>query len=106
MTRHLISQSQNRYSHEDSLKGKISKEREWWNVLHYDLWVIFNPQDSTIKGHNIISYQILSYYNKMQLDLMEPLFIDSILQDGKKNDWKRDGNSFFVTPDGSIGSCL
>ncbi len=93
----LISPSQNKYTHEDSLKGKVSKEREWWNVLHYDLWVTFNPKDSTIKGYNIISYQILSSYNKMQLDLMEPLVIDSVIQENKKLNWKRDGTAFFIT---------
>ncbi len=93
----LVSNSQNKYMHEDSLKGKVSKEREWWNVLHYDLWVTFNPKDSTIIGYNVISYQILSSYNKMQLDLMEPLVIDSIIQENKKLNWKLDGAAFFIT---------
>lgn len=88
--------SQRRYSRADSLKGTISKEREWWNVLHYDLWVAFNLSDSTIKGYNIISYKVLAPYNKMQLDLMAPLIIDSVLQEGKNLIWKRDGNAFFI----------
>lgn len=92
----LSAQTPKHYTHEDSLKGTISKEREWWNVTHYDLWVSFNPKDSSIKGYNIISYQILSSNNKMQLDLSEVLTIDSVIQDGKINKYKRDINTFYV----------
>ncbi len=85
------------YTHADTLKGTISKERVWWNVQHYDLHVSFSYPDSSISGFNKITYKILESYSVMQIDLMEPMVIDSILQDSKNCFWKRDGNAFFVT---------
>lgn len=86
-----------KYTHADTLKGTISKERSWWDVGHYDLHVSFNDVDSSIAGYNTILYKVLQPYSVMQIDLMQPMQIDSILQDGKNCFWKRDGNAFFVT---------
>jgi aminopeptidase N len=87
----------NRYSHADSLKGNYSRERAWWDVLHYDLHVRFNIPDSSISGLNIIHYKVLEPYQLLQLDLMTPMIIDSIVQDSKKLHWRSDGNAHFVT---------
>ncbi len=84
------------YTHADTLKGTYGKTRSWWDVLHYDLHVAFNINDSTIAGHNTITYKILEQANELQLDLMVPLAMDSIIQDGKKCSFRRDGNAFFV----------
>jgi aminopeptidase N len=85
------------YVHSDSLKGNIGTARSWWDVTHYELHVDFNLADSSIKGYNVISYKVLKKSALMQLDLMTPMQIDSIKQDGNKCTWKRDGNAWFVT---------
>src|SRR5688572_15536041 len=85
------------YSHADSLKGGISKERAWWDVQHYELRVKFNLPDSTLSGSNRITYKVLTSHPLMQIDLMQPMIIDSVIQDSKQCIWKRDGNAFFVT---------
>ncbi len=85
------------YTHADSLKGSIGPARTWWDVTHYELHVDFNPADSSIKGYNVISYKVLKNSNLMQLDLMTPMQIDSIKQDGMNCAWKRDGNAWFIT---------
>src|SRR5258708_16290050 len=79
----LLSQ-QKTYTHADTLRGSITPERAWWDLLHYDLHVAFNYQDSTIIGHNIILYKVKKEQQRMQIDLMEPLQIDSILQNKSK----------------------
>ncbi len=84
------------YTHADTLKGTYSKERSWWDLLHYNLHVTFNTEDSSIAGYNTIRYKILKSQKVMQIDLMQPMQIDSIFQDWKKCDWRRDGNAFFV----------
>lgn len=86
-----------KYTHADTLKGTISKARSWWDVLHYDLHTRFNIPDSSISGWNIISYKVLEPYSIMQLDLMEPMVLDSVLEEGKKCSWKKDGNAFFIS---------
>ncbi len=88
--------SQN-FTHTDSLRGTITKERMWWNVLHYDLHVAFNFKDSSISGYNKIFYQIEQPNKIMQIDLQVPLILDSVIQDGKHCSMKRDGNAFFIS---------
>lgn len=88
------------YTHADTLKGTVSRERSWWNVLHYDLHVRFNIADSSISGHNVITYKVLEPYAVMQLDLMQPMLLDSVTEDGKKCTWRQDGNAYFVSLEG------
>ncbi len=89
--------AQNTFTHQDTLRGSITKERAWWDVKHYHLDIKVNPKEQTIKGSNTIRYQVLQEYNIMQIDLQEPLQISKIVQDGTSLTFKRDGNVFFVT---------
>jgi aminopeptidase N len=85
------------YTHADSLKGCITKERAWWDVLHYDLHVSFHPEDSSIAGYNKLLYRVLESYHVLQADLIEPMMIDSVVQDGRARKWMRNGNAFFIS---------
>jgi len=96
----LFSQSKIKDTRADSLKGTITKEREWWDVQHYDLHVKFNPKDSSISGHNKIIFRTLisaAAGTEMQIDLQKPLQIDSAMLEGKKCNFRRDGNAFFIS---------
>lgn len=84
------------YSHADSLKGTYGKSRSWWDLNHYALDVTFSPSDSSISGCNTISYEVIAVANQLQLDLMQPMQLDSVIQDGKACALQRDGNAFFV----------
>ena len=100
---------QKTYTHADTLRGSITPERGWWDILHYDLHVTFNYTDSSIHGFNIIRYQVIKEKYLMQIDLMEPLQIDSIVQYNSALKFQRDGNAFFVQltspqPEGYINS--
>lgn len=86
------------YTHADTLKGTITRERAWWDVLHYDLHATFHVQDSAISGYNDIYYQVIEpYFSIMQLDLIQPMVIDSVIADKKKCKWRQDGNAYFIT---------
>jgi len=82
--------------HADSLRGSITPERAWWDVAFYDLSVRINPADSTIRGVNHISYRVLQPATEMQVDLQTPLMVDSFVQQGRRLEYRRDGNAFFV----------
>lgn len=84
------------YTHADSLKGSVGKARAWWDVLHYDLHTSFNATDSSISGYNRITYKVLQTHTRMQLDLMEPMHLDSVLAGKKKCSFTKDGNAYFV----------
>jgi aminopeptidase N len=69
------------FSRADTLRGSITPERAWWNVLHYDLAVRPDYNSKTITGKNAITYSVAKA-NKgtgMQIDLQKPLIIDSIV---------------------------
>jgi len=58
--------------------------------------VRLDPADSTIRGWNGITYRVTGPSRAMQIDLQTPLDIDSVVQDGRRLSYRRDGNAFFV----------
>jgi aminopeptidase N len=85
------------FTHADTLRGSNTPQRAWWDAQFYDLHVSVNPPDSSISGHNAITYRVLRPSSEMQIDLQQPLGIDSVVQQSAKLDFRRDGNAFFVT---------
>jgi aminopeptidase N len=74
------------YTKADSLRGTLTKERTWWDVQRYEL--SFKPDftSKTIAGDNVIAYKVVKANAgdiKMQIDLQEPLIIDSVLYNDK-----------------------
>jgi aminopeptidase N len=66
------------YTHADTLRGSNGPGRDWWDVTKYDLHVKFNIEDSTISGFSVIQFKVLKKGNLMQIDLQEPMVLDSI----------------------------
>ncbi len=82
---------------QEMLRGSITPEREWWDVLHYDLWVQFMPETRSIKGSNTITFKTLKPGSKMQIDLQTPLNIIKIVHGSEELKFEREGNVFWVT---------
>jgi len=82
----------------DTLRGSITPQRAWWEVVFYDLHVTIQPQDSSITGYNNITYRATKPVRQMQIDLQKPLQIDKITQDEHSLSYHRVGNSnaYFV----------
>jgi aminopeptidase N len=66
------------FTHADSLRGTNNQYRNWWDVLKYDLHVKFNIEDSSIMGYNVIYYRALQKQQTLQVDLQQPLVLDSV----------------------------
>lgn len=64
------------FTHQDTLRGSIGEGRKKWNVLHYDVTVEPNYNNKTISGINKINYWD-DGVKLMQIDLQEPMQIDS-----------------------------
>lgn len=92
----LLSKSNVVFTRQDSLRGSITKERAWWDVKYYHLNIKVNPSDSTITGSNTIRYKVINEYNRMQIDLQNPMEIDKVIQDGVALKYTREGNAFFI----------
>ena len=93
------------YSHQDTLRGGIGNGRLKWNVLHYNLTIIPDISNQTIKGVNVITIQD-SGITTMQLDLQEPMQIDSIFGDQGKLSFSREGNVYWINFDSTFQNAL
>ena len=88
-----------KFTQQDSLRGSITREREWWDVSSYNVYVIPDYKSKTIRGWNQITFKVHAdaRNRKMQIDLQQPMVIDSIIFNKKKiTDFKRNGNVYLV----------
>jgi aminopeptidase N len=74
------------FTRQDSLRGSNGPERSWWDVLHYAIAVAPDYQRQLIRGRTTIRYRVLPNQRSdyMQIDLQEPLTIDTIFYNGKR----------------------
>ena len=84
LTAFLNAQEKKLFTHADTLRGSITPERAWWDVLRYDITVKPDYESRTIEGSVDINFR----YDKagtqtMQIDLQNPLVIDSVLYQTK-----------------------
>ena len=86
-----------KFTHADTLRGSITPERAWWNVIYYDIHVTPNFEKQSIKGITNIRLAALKTGTKLQLDLQEPMNIISITWNNKTLKYKREGNAFHVS---------
>ncbi|WP_179020217.1 M1 family metallopeptidase [Winogradskyella forsetii] len=98
-------QNKNEFTHQDTLRGSITPEREWWDLTYYHLDIEVKPEEKFISGKNTIKYKVLKPHQVMQIDLQAPMEITSVFQDGKELQIKHDGNAHFIklTKDQNIG---
>ena len=82
---------------QEMLRGSITPEREWWDVLHYDLEIEIFPETKSLKGSNTITFKTLKAGNKMQIDLQPPLAITKILHGDAMLKFEREGNVYWVS---------
>ena len=87
---------------QEMLRGSITPEREWWDVLHYDLSVQFLPDTRSIRGSNVITFKTLKAGSRMQIDLQAPLNITKITHGASELKFEREGNVFWVTFDPAL----
>jgi aminopeptidase N len=84
------------FSHQDTLRGSITPERAWWDLIYYHLDIAVNPGDSTIKGSNTVTYRVLHPSKIMQIDLQEPLKLTSAVQNGQSLSFTREGKVWWI----------
>ena len=86
------------FTHADTLRGSVNAQRSWWDVTHYDVQVEPDFQTKSIKGKTTITYNTTSAGKTMQIDLQQPLVIDSIIGGRGKLNFTRNGNVAHVDP--------
>jgi aminopeptidase N len=93
---YLFAQTE-KVTRQEMLRGSVTPEREWWDVLHYHLKVEFLPETKRLKGSNEITFKTLKAGNKMQIDLQPPLSITKVTHGDSQLKFEREGNVYWVT---------
>jgi aminopeptidase N len=91
----LFSQDYN-FTKQDTLRGSITPERAWWDLVYYHLDISVNPDEKFIKGSNTITYSVLNSEDRLQVDLQDPLKITKVEQNGKILDFESVGSAHFI----------
>lgn len=82
---------------QETLRGSVTPEREWWDVQHYHLKVEFLLETRRLRGSNEIVFKTLKPGSKMQIDLQPPLAITKITHGNAELKFEREGNVYWVT---------
>jgi len=92
------------FTRADTLRGTFGASRDWWDVLKYDLYVKFNLKDSSISGYNVIQFKVLKNGSVIQIDLQEPMILDSVkcfiksnMVNLSSNEFRKEGNAYFIS---------
>ena len=86
----------NDFTRQDTLRGTITAEREWWDLNYYHLDIRVDPEERSIKGSNTVGYTVLKSNKLMQIDLQEPMKITAVYQKNKPLKFTREGNAYFI----------
>jgi aminopeptidase N len=91
-----VTAQKSNFTRQDSLRGSITPEREWWDLSYYHLNIEVKPEEKFISGSNTIQYRVLKPYQVMQIDLQPPMQFEKAVQDGKELKVVQEGNAHFV----------
>jgi len=72
------------FTHADTLRGSIGPGRVWWDVSQYDVTVRPDFTTRSIIGRTVIAFQATAAGQRMQIDLQQPLVVDSITTEVSK----------------------
>ena len=84
------------FERQDSLRGSITKERAWWDLLHYDIEVNIDIENKSISGKNTIRYRVIQSPTELQIDLQAPMKITGIEQEGIALTYRKEFSAYFV----------
>ncbi len=88
------------FTREDTLMGSNTNYRSWWDVQHYNVSVIPDYKTKSISGNTIITYQTIKDTSAftMQIDLQEPLIVDSVFFDAVKHlNYQKENNRYLLS---------
>ena len=84
------------FTRQDTLRGSITPEREWWDLTYYHLDIEVKPDERFISGKNTIHYKVLKPFQVMQIDLQTPMSIEKVTQNNEELEVIHEGNAHFI----------
>ncbi len=85
------------FNHADTLRGSITPERAWWDVLHYSILVTPDFNKKSINGKVDIRFKVLASGNRMQIDLQEPMELTKAYCGNQSLKYERQGNVYYIS---------
>jgi len=82
---------------QDRLRGEITPERAWWDLLHYHIDLVVDPKTRRFSGSTTMKYKVLTQQKRLQVELQKPLVLDKIMQNGKELAVEKNGYSYFIS---------
>lgn len=92
----LLTPEKTVYSHADSLRGSITPQRAWWDLLKYEIQVTPDYSARSVSGENAITFVALANGQIMQIDLQEPMQLLAATWGKKTLKYTREGNVFHL----------
>ena len=98
MTNAQLLQHKEEFTRQDSLRGTNNEFRDWWDVKKYNVCVDADCGEKFICGLVDIQFDLVkeNHSNVMQIDLQEPMQISEAKLNGKKVEFTREGNVYFI----------
>ena len=90
-------QGKKTYSRMDTLRGSITPERSWWDVVHYNIDVTPDYTTKRIKGKNEMRFKVLQPGKRLQIDLQKPMEITRVSWKQENLPIERNGNVYYVS---------
>lgn len=85
------------FTRQDTLRGTLTPERTWWDVVQYNIGVTPNYAAKTISGQNEMTFKVTGAGTKMQIDLQQPMELTGAQWSGQRLPVERIGNVYYVT---------
>ncbi|MEJ7626916.1 MAG: M1 family metallopeptidase [Ferruginibacter sp.] len=83
------------FNRQDTLRGTNGEFRKNWDVLHYEITVKPDYNTKTIIGNNRMTFYDNGAY-LMQVDLQQPMILDSAINGIRQLPIRREGNVYWV----------
>ena len=84
------------FTRADTLRGKLTPLRTCYDVTFYHLDVAIDMDQRSLKGSNLIRFDAMTPFKKIQVDLYENMTIDKILYKGQPLGYTREFNAVFI----------
>lgn len=84
------------FTRQDTLRGSITPERAWWDLMHYELEIEVFPDKKMIGGKNTMTYAVTGDTRYMQIDLQPPMELYKAVQEGEELPIIHDENAHFI----------
>ena len=84
------------FTHADTLRGSINGNRDWWDVLQYNILITPNFADRKTEGKVDIVFKVIYPGKRMQIDLQQPLLLTKAFLGDSALVYKREGNVYYL----------